>query len=120
MTKQELLIAKINWIKEEIGMMQVIRPGSLSKQYNVCGKRDCACKDKNEPKKHGPYHILSYRHRGKNHTEYINKKFIEDTKEWVDDYKKLQKLVDQWIDYSLALSKLMMKDSLEGESVKNS
>jgi len=41
-----------------------MRPGSLSKQYSVCGKAGCRCVDREKPRKHGPYYQLSYVHRG--------------------------------------------------------
>ena len=107
---QEKIKEQINSIKEDLGMIMILRPGSLSQQYNVCGKKECACKNKKDPKKHGPYNILSYRHRGKNHTEFIRKQFINDTKEWSKDYQLFLKLIDKWIDLSIKLSKLEMKN----------
>jgi len=107
--KRERIEQEIEWLKEELEMMMIVRPGSLSKQYNVCGKPGCACKAKTKPKKHGPYYILSYRHRGKNRTEFIRKQFVSDVKEWTGDHKTLWKLVDKWIDLSIALSKAEMQ-----------
>ena len=114
-TKQKKLVSEIEWVKEEIGRILILRPGSLSQQYNVCGKKDCVCKDKKAPKKHGPYNKLSYRHRGKNHTEFIPDKFINDAKEWTADYKTLGKLIDKWVDHSISLSKLEMKAARDEE-----
>ena len=110
-TKQDRINEKIEWIKEELAMMTILRPGSLSKQYNVCGKLGCACKDKENPKKHGPYDVLSFRHRGKNRTEFIRKEFVGDIKEWTADYQKLWKMIEKWVDLSIDLSKLQMKES---------
>lgn len=118
-TKQETLKEKIQSIKEDIQMMKIVRPGSISKQYNVCGKLTCACKDKEHPKKHGPYYVLSYRHRGKTRTEFIRQPFVADVEEWTDDYKRLWKMIDKWIDFSIKLSKLEMKDSDSSQVKKN-
>ena len=110
--KQERIKQEIESIKEKLKMLTIVRPGSLSKQYNVCGKPSCACKNKEAPKKHGPYYVLSFRHRGKNRTEFIRKQFIGNVKGWTGDYKKLLKLIDQWIDLSIELSKLEMKEAV--------
>lgn len=109
--KQERIKEKIEWIKEELKMMTIVRPGSLSKQYNVCGKLGCACKDKENPKKHGPYHVLSFRHQGKNRTEFIRNQFVGNIKEWTGDYRKLWKLIEKWAGLSIELSKLQMKEA---------
>ncbi|MFZ2653951.1 MAG: DUF6788 family protein [Victivallales bacterium] len=42
-----------------------ILPGSVSRQFNVCGMPGCRCKDKKEPRKHGPYFQLSYGAKGR-------------------------------------------------------
>ena len=111
--KQKQLKQEIKSIKNELEKMAIVRPGSLSKQYNVCGKSGCACKDKDNPKKHGPYYVLSYRHRGKNRTEFIRKPFVGDVKEWVGNYQKLRDVIDKWIDCSIELSKMEMKEAYD-------
>lgn len=48
-------------------------PGSISEQYNVCGTPNCRCKDKVNPRKHGPQKRLSYTHGGRNSTMVVKK-----------------------------------------------
>lgn len=48
-----------------------VMPGSIREQYNVCGKVGCGCKDKNTPRKHGPYNQLSFSTKGKSSTMFI-------------------------------------------------
>src|SRR5205807_3813538 len=55
-------IAQIKTLLQRHGAM---RPGSLSRQYNVCGKPGCRCKDRAHPRRHGPYYQLNYVYRGK-------------------------------------------------------
>ena len=50
---------EIERIKKELAELGDLRPGSLSKQYNVCGKPACRCKA-SPPVKHGPYYQVSY------------------------------------------------------------
>src|SRR5881392_3811180 len=58
----EAQIARIKTVLQRHGPM---RPGSLSRQYNVCGKPGCRCKDREHPLRHGPYYQLNYVYRGK-------------------------------------------------------
>ena len=38
------LETKIRKVKQEIATLGELRPGNLSRQYNVCGNPDCRCK----------------------------------------------------------------------------
>ena len=58
----------IQAIKDEIGKLGALRPGSLSKQ---------ARKSKTT---YGAYWHLSYTHRGKGHTEYVRDAFVSQVK----------------------------------------
>ena len=40
---------KIESIQKKLIGLGVFRSGSISEQYNVCGKKDCKCKDKKNP-----------------------------------------------------------------------
>ena len=54
---------RIDRLKSQIGELGPMRPGSLSRQYNVCGKPGCRCKDPKNPRRHGPYYKVSYVYR---------------------------------------------------------
>lgn len=45
--------AKIEKLKAALRELGEMRPGSISRQYNVCGNPSCRCKDAKKPKKHG-------------------------------------------------------------------
>ena len=55
----ESLEKRIQKIKQEIGEVGDLRPGTLSQQYNVCGSPGCQCKA-SPPIKHGPYYQISF------------------------------------------------------------
>lgn len=63
---------QIEKIKRELAQLGDLRPGSLSKQYNVCGNPNCKCKA-TPPKKHGPYYQLSSTRKGKSRTKFVRK-----------------------------------------------
>ena len=105
-TNVKELQEKIEKIKSEILKFDELRPGSLGEQYNVCGSAKCRCKDKNNPKKHGPYYQLSYSWQGKSTSEFIRKNDVEPTKRFMSNYKRFMDLKDDWIDCSIQLAKL--------------
>src|SRR5947208_14052918 len=43
---------KIEHLKQQLAELGPIHPGSLSEQYNVCGKPDGRCKDPQHPQRH--------------------------------------------------------------------
>lgn len=102
----KILEKKIEKIKEELLSIGDMHPGSLSKQYNICGNATCRCKDRQEPKKHGPYHSLSFSHQGKSTSRFIKSEFVEQVSEQVANYKKFKKLVEDWKDLATQLAKL--------------
>ena len=79
-------------IKKKIAQIGYMKPGSISKQYNVCGSVNCKCKDKKNPIKHGPYCYLSYTFKGKSCTEFIPINKIKNVKEYIKNYKLFKEL----------------------------
>jgi hypothetical protein len=96
-SKFERLEEAIHRIKQEIGEIGPIRPGSLSKQ---------ARKAKT---KYGEYWHLSYTHRGKGHTQYIRDAFVAQVKTEVSNFKRFRKLIDRLITLSIERSQLRMQ-----------
>src|SRR2546429_3305431 len=72
--KLETQIAQIKTLLQRHGAM---RPGSLSRQYNVCGKPGCRCKDRAHPRRHGPYYQLNYVYRGKKTSRFIRREILD-------------------------------------------
>jgi hypothetical protein len=57
-TKRESEIERqIEKLKRELAGLGQLRPGSLSKQYTLCGHPGCRCVA-TPPQKHGPYYQL--------------------------------------------------------------
>jgi hypothetical protein len=63
---------QIEKVKRELSALRDLRPGNLSTQYNVCGSPGYRCKA-TPPKKHGPYHQVSFSRKGKSSTKFICK-----------------------------------------------
>jgi hypothetical protein len=103
----QALKAQIAAIKRELAKLEELRPGSLSRQFNVCGSPGCRCKA-TPPRKHGPYYHLSYTRKGKGGTRLINKSDLPSIRAALANYTRLRNLVDRWIDLGTALSDLKL------------
>ena len=88
----QFLEEKIQEIKTRLMDLGEMRPGSLSQQYNVCGKPGCRCKDPKNPQRHGPYYQLSYVHQGKSTTQFIRPELRATVRAQISTFKKFRKL----------------------------
>ncbi len=103
------LESRIHKIKQEIAALGPLRPGTLSKQYNVCGKAGCRCKA-TPPQKHGPYYQLSFTWQGKSSTHFVRHEDLETAEEQLRNYRRLRELVDDWITLGMELSQLELHE----------
>jgi len=106
----ETLEAQIAQIKVQLQRQGAMRPGSLSRQYNVCGKPGCRCKDPKQPRRHGPYYQLNYVYRGKKTSQFIRREILRQVRTELANYKQFRRLTEQWI--GLALQVAQAKDKL--------
>ncbi|MGH8603137.1 MAG: DUF6788 family protein [Egibacteraceae bacterium] len=102
------LETRIQKIKEEIATLDELRPGSLSRQYNVCGNPDCRCKA-NPPSKHGPYYQLSFTRQGKSTSQFVRHEDLPAVTRQLQNYRRLRQLVDAWIELGMELSRLKLQ-----------
>ena len=100
---------KINRLKTQLGTLGPLRPGSLSRQYNVCGKPGCRCKAPQKPRRHGPYYQLNYVYQGKKTSQFIRKENLKQVRAELATYKKFRKLTDQWIGLAIQMARLKRK-----------
>ncbi len=101
-----LLLQQLKRVKAEISKLGEMRPGSISEQYNVCGQKDCCCKDKENPQKHGPYYQLSYTRKGRSTSEFVRVEDVKIVRRQLADYKKFGELKDEWTGISIDLARL--------------
>jgi hypothetical protein len=106
----ETLEAQIAQIKAQLQEHGAMRPGSLSRQYNVCGKPACRCKAPKRPRRHGPYYQLNYVYRGKKTSQFIRREILRQVRTELANYKQFRRLTEQWI--GLALKVAQAKDKL--------
>ena len=108
MRRVRALKAQIAAVKRDLAKLEELRPGSLSRQYNVCGSSGCRCKA-TPPQKHGPYYHLSYTRKGKGGTRLVNKSDLPAIRAALANYARLRNLVDRWIDLGTELSDLTLQ-----------
>jgi hypothetical protein len=108
----QALEKRLRQIKSELMALGPIHPGSVSKQYNVCGTPGCQCKDPRRPRRHGPYCQLSYTWRGKSTTRFVRPPRVAVLREKIAHYKRFRELAADWVDVAIAL------EALEREAAK--
>ena len=110
-TRAEQWQQRIQRIKEELVGLGDMRPGALTKQYNVCGTPGCRCKDAKSPKKHGPYYQISYTHQGKSTSEFVKKHLVAEARQQLKNYARFRKLIDEWVALSLKIARSRRKQT---------
>ena len=88
---------RIARIKSELVVFNVMRPGSLTRQYK-------------DPKTHtGGYYQLSYTLDMRSRTEYIRQGWVDEIRRQIKHYKRYKQLNAEWVSLSIEHSKLTMK-----------
>jgi len=96
---------RIDAIKAEIAALGPLRPGTLTRQYNVCGTPGCRCKA-DPDQRHGPYHQLSYTWHGRSRSEFVRAQEIARVEQQLRNYARLRTLLDHWVDAAIELARL--------------
>jgi hypothetical protein len=105
----EFLEKRIQMIKRQIAELGDLRPGALSKQYNICGTPNCRCKA-DPPLKHGPYYQISFTRHGKSSSQFVREEDLIEVQQQLDNYRLLRDLVDEWVTLSAQLSSLRLRE----------
>ena len=103
--RESTLERQIEKTKQALVALGDMRPGSLSTQYNVCGKLGCRCKA-DPPKKHGPYYQVSFTRKGKSSSKFVRKEDLPEVRKQIKNYERMKLLTDKWIELAIELSNL--------------
>lgn len=87
--------SRIEPLRKCIAELGPVLPGSISQQWNVCGKKGCRCKDPKEPRKHGPYYQLSFTVGGKSSSMFLRKEDLAVARQAIARYRTLRQLCAQ-------------------------
>lgn len=88
---------KVQQLKQKLLDLGPVLPGSISEQWNICGTQGCRCKDRNNPKKHGPYYQLSFSIGGRSSSMFIKKEDMAEASKRVRRHKEFKKLMTELI-----------------------
>ena len=84
-------------IKEALNALGPMLPGSISTQWNVCGKAGCRCKDPDDPQRHGPYYQLSFSVGGRSSTMFLKKEEVPAVQKCLQRYKRFKQLATELV-----------------------
>lgn len=113
----ESLEKRIQIIKRQIAELGDLRPGALSKQYNICGTQNCRCKA-DPPVKHGPYYQISFTRHGKSSSQFVREEDLIEVQQQLENYRLLRDLVDEWVTLSAQLSSLRLREKRTAPAVE--
>jgi len=95
---QQWINTRIGEIKNQLTQIGPMRPGRMSMQYQ-------------DPKgKRRAYWQISYTRKGRSRTDYIRDQLVDDLKVETQEHDRFKALVKEWVDLSLELSIMKMKD----------
>ena len=106
--KTQELESQMKRIQRELLSLGDLRPGSLSKQYNVCGSPKCRCKE-DPPRKHGPYYQLSFTRKGRSRTTFVKKSQLPAVRDQVRNYTRFRALVGRLVELSTQACELKLE-----------
>jgi hypothetical protein len=92
---------QIDEIRQALLTLGPMHPGSVSRQYQVCGRPGCRCMHPQQPQRHGPYHKLAYVYRGKPVCRFVRADCVAEILSRLTTYKKFRTLLDRWIELSI-------------------
>ena len=96
---------QIAQVRKDLARLGPLHPGSLSRQYNVCGKPGCRCKDPKKPCRHGPYYKVSFVYRGRFNSRFVPRDQAKAVRVELANYKRLRELTEKWVGLSLRRAK---------------
>jgi hypothetical protein len=89
--------------------------GTIGEKFEICGNKKCACRNKTNPKLHGPYKNLYYRGGDKNGTLHLTLEKAEHAKIMVQQYKKVTDIIQEVACINLELLRRKNFDLLKNE-----
>jgi hypothetical protein len=100
-------------LKAELAALGPVLPGSISKQWNVCGKPGCRCKDPKRPRRHGPYYQLSFTVAGRSSTLFLRPEELAAARQCLRRYRRFRELNSRLVAAYVAQARLGGVVSLE-------
>ena len=104
-------------IQQEFTSLGDLRPGSLTRRLQQCGKPGCRCKAEGATG-HGPYWSLTFKVQGKTVTRSIPAVAVERTREQIAEHKRFRALAAELVDLSEQLCQARLAEGTTGPMTK--
>jgi hypothetical protein len=95
-------------LKRQVADLPPIRRGSVVSRFMPCGKPGCRCQ-LNPPQLHGPYYQWTRKVQGKTATMRVDGAQAKLLREWIDNGRRLDRLVRQMEQVSLRLTERLLR-----------
>ena len=92
-------------LKAELAKLGFVLPGSVAERRMTCGKPSCRCRDDPEAR-HGPYIQWTWNTKGHTFSAYLDSEQAALCKEWIQNTRRLQRLIAQMRQLSLKAARL--------------
>ena len=92
-------------VRAELAQIGSILQGSVTERRIPCGKVACACTT-DVRAWHGPYIQWSRRKRGRTVSTYLTPEQAALCREWIENYRKLDKIIGRMLKLSLRIARL--------------
>lgn len=111
------LESKALHLKQAIGQLGELFPGSLVERFRKCGKANCRCAKKGAPG-HGPNWIVTREVNGRTVTRTVPEDAVDQIRAGTEEYKKFRELSRELVDASSQLGEIRLKKAGGAEPVK--
>lgn len=92
-------------VRAELAELGYLLQGSVTERRIPCGKQECAC-TADVDAWHGPYIQWSLRRRGRTVSTYLTPEQAALCREWIDNSRKLEKIIARMRKLSLRIARL--------------
>ena len=97
---------RIEELKRQLTELGPMHPGNLSEQqYKVCDTPGCRCKDSRAPRKHGPYHVLSFKLGDKSSSYVVRPEQAEEMRVKLVNFERFRELTSEWVKLAVELER---------------
>jgi len=109
-TSQDLDAQRYADLQHALADVALFRRGSLVRRFMPCGKPGCRCQA-SPPRLHGPYYQWTRKVSGKTVTMRVNENEAKLLRQWIDNGRRLDKLVGQMERVSYRITEQMLRAS---------
>lgn len=99
-------------LKRQVTKLPPVRRGSVVRRFMPCGKPGCRCQAR-PPQLHGPYYQWTRKVQGRTVTTRIDRNQAKLLREWIQNGRRLDRLVRQIEQVSLRLTERRLRQARE-------